>query len=491
MVRRANNRFGRFGAYAGLGVAAANSASRLFKRAKRDLGIKRKVRKYHENLMNTRTVGRPIKRPRSMLPPTTTSARISAKYKVADRMTKFKKQKLSQTKVPKSAIAHYREYGEFNSNQVMYVNHEHWGSVQKLWYGIGLGLAKMLCAKAKLYPGKSLEDPMIGPRTNWSLPERQFDDKAGALNIFLVFVTEGVDGATTRSLLAVALEDIGQTPDRYNSMDYVAQTIATHLSTKYNGSNTWLQEASIIVNDTGNNSTLNGIPVYVQNLDDAEIMLYVNSLVKFQNVTLADTGSSTDKQAIDANPLTGRIYSGAGHGPIIDGDLAQAGARTLDTFFGNLSDTTGGITLLGHADTHDSTDLGYIANIPQAKVLYGNQTVKSGVLHMAPGAMKFHKTSFKLTKTFKQLAGFEFEGFGIASGLPQAHGRRIGRHTLFGFTPAHKHGNDAIKIGYNRETDVGCFIKHKRVVHALKTNYTLDSGVTATSVNPLQIAPPY
>lgn len=427
--------------------------------------------------MNTRILGRPLKRPRTMAPPTTTSARISAKYKVADRMTRFKKTKATAQKVPKSAISHYKEFGQFEAEKCMYINHEHWGSVLKLWYGISLGLAKKLTAFAKMYPGKSLEDPMIGPRTSDIDPLATKDNKTAGQSALLrlIFVTEGTDGAMTRSANDVNLEDVTPNPDKYRSMDAIAQDIAIILRAKYNGlTKTWLQEAQIL--PVVSSSTEHA---YIQNLDDAEIHLYVNSMIKFQNVTLSD-GASADKAAIDANPLQGRIFTAKGHYPHVDGDLTQMGDKTLDSFFADVSDNTGGITLLGHANTVSANDLGRISSIPQARELYGNQTVTSGTIHISPGAMKFHKTTFTLNKTFRQLAGVSFDDVGAGTG------RLFGRHTMFGITPAHKHGEDTIKIGYNRDTDVGCYIKHKRIVHPVKTNYTRDSGVVTTTVVPAE-----
>jgi len=420
-------------------------------------------------------------------PPTTPSSRVSARYMVADRMTKFKKAKPTAQKVPKSAIVHYKEFGQFNTEKCMYVNHEHWGSVNKLWYGISLGLAKKLLPMVKIYNGKSMTDPCIGPRSSTIDPSVQYDDKSGAASLRLVYIDEGPDGAQTRVFDVFSIEDVTPSPDVYLSMDAIAKLIETSLRTNYNAATKrWLAEAQF---STALSPLSIAAPMYIQNLDDAEIHLYVNSLIKFQNVTVADHGTGAganpyDKSAIDANPLVGRVFTASGHCPQVDSDLTQSGDKTLDSFFGNVNDTTGGITLLGHANTHTADDLGRISSIPRAAELYGNQTVKSGNIRMAAGAMKFHKTSFTMRKTFKALAGV-----GVLFDVPgSGPGRLPGSHTLFGLTLEHKHGEDTIQIGYNRDTDVGCYISHKRIVHPLKTNYTLDSGVTTSSVVPTEHA---
>ena len=481
-----NTRGGRYAGIAGLGAAAYKRAESLYRRAKRDITTRRKARKLKENPMNRRILGRPLKRPRSMAPPTTTSARVSARYAVANRMTKFKKAKPTQQKVPKSAITHYKEFGQFATEKCMYINHEHWGSFDKLWYGIALGLAKKLLPMAKIYNGKLLTDPCIGPRTDTTDKSEQYDDKSSATVLRLVFFTEAISyGNITKSYSDIAIDNVATAPDEYLSMDAIAKLIEAQLRSKYvndPNSKTYLAEAQFRINNTQANQ-LNAMPIYIQNLDDAEIHLYVNSLIKFQNVTTADHGTATganpyDKSAIDANPLIGRVFTGKGYHANIDSDLLQCGDNTLDSFFGDVSDNTGGITLCGHANTHTANDLGRISSIPRAAELYGNQAVSSGQIRMAAGAMKFHKTSFTLRKTFKELAGAATRR---DTAMP-------GRHTLFGLTLEHKHGEDSIKVGYNRDIDVGCYISHKRIVHPIKTQYTLDSGVVTSSVVPTEHA---
>jgi len=427
-------------------------------------------------------------------PPTTPSSRVIAKYMVADRMTKFKKAKVTAQKVPKSAISHYKEFGAFTANKCMYINHEHWGSIDKLWYGISLGLAKKLLPMAKIYHGKSLADPCIGPRTQSGDIEFQLDDKmvAAVTRLRLVFTSEGTNGSQSRSFTDVDIEDTFPTPnDKYRSMEAIAKSIETVLRAKYTGlDKTWLSEAQFLFSSVGSsgNEFINAMPIYIPNLDDAEICLYVKSLLKFQNVTLADhastdtDGAQYNKNAIDANPLTGRMYQGKGHYAQIDTELGQSGDKTLDSYFGSVtpSPDLGGITILGHDNAVSASDLGRVAHIPHAKELYGNQTVASGTIRMAAGAMKFHKTSFTMKKSFKAFADITFE-----LGNPNPS-RGFGSHTLFGFTTEHRHGEDTIRLGYNRETDVGCHIKHKMIVHPLKTQYTRDSGVTSAINTPTE-----
>lgn len=504
-------------------VAAGIKSSRPA-RARMGTFVRKMSRKRIQGAARRKTIGK--KRMRgSAKPPTTTSARISSKYAVASSMTKFKKAKATKQKVPKSAICHYKEFGEFNAQKCMYINHQNWGSSDKLWYGIALGLSKMLLAKAHVYNGKSLEDPCIGPRTNplsgnkgvglgeATGDQTAYDNEPNPTIIKLVYVTESGGGILERSSMSININDVLTAPDTYRSMRSIAQNVEQSLRAKYNNDEkTWLAEAQIVNQD--GNTTLNGPPmqpIYVQNLDDAEICLYVNSLIKLQNITIADHGDGAtaanpyDRAAIDANPLTGRIYTAKGHKPSIDTELAQAGDGTIGRFFGDVGDFNhvDGFTLLGHdgllaANPLSADDIGRIAHIPSAKVLYGNQAVKSGIIHMSAGAMKYHKTSFTLRKTFKALAGNGFAD--ITRGDGETYGafhHGPGTHTLFGFTTEHKHGNDTIKLGFNRETDVGCYIKHSRVVHALKSHYVNDVGVVSCNANglsaelvPTEHAPP-
>ncbi len=260
--------------------------------------------------------------------PKTPGSRVSAKYAVASKMTKFKKEKLSKVKQPKSAIVHYKEFGQFNAEKCMYINHEHWGHIDRLWKGIAYGLTKLVLAKAKIYNAKSLEDPCIGPRTNNLDIAQEYDNKSSAMLLRLGFYTEGPDGAGSKSVVDINIDDISANPDKYRSFDAIATDVATELKAKYNfGTKTWLQDAAVIIPVSNF-----GTHTYIQNLDDAEVHLYVNSLIKLQNVTTSDAGA-LDKNSVDANPLVGRIFTGKAHKPEIDSDLLQSGDKTLDTFF--------------------------------------------------------------------------------------------------------------------------------------------------------------
>lgn len=458
---------------AGAGAQAIYAARKSYKRKR--MGIKARGRKTPRRAGGGR-------------PPTTTSARVPSKFMVADRMSKFKKVKATKQKIPKSACVHYREFGQYDSEKCLWVNHEHWGSVDKLWYGISLGLAKLLLGKAGLYTGKSLEDPLIGPSTSPTEEANQNDNKSAGSYLVLEYTKEGTAGQYIKNTANIGIEDVGPSPDRYLSMDTVAKNIKASLVSNYQSPTNqkrWLSAASFKVANADARQ-MNIKPIYIQNLDDAEINVYVKSLLKFQNITLADHGvtgvdSTTDvynKSAIDANPLVGRLYEASGHYANIDTELARQGAKSLDSFFGNL--VTTGMTLLGHSNSHAADDIGRISNIPSAPQLYGNQAVKSGKIHIAPGGMKYHQTSYTLRKTFKDLAGSPF----AANPTFQNAIRKMGRHSLFGLTVEHKHGEDTIKLGFNREIDMGCHIKYKRCVNPLKTNYTADLGLVETTIVP-------
>lgn len=468
LVRRSGRFFGPIGA-----ALTAKDAFGLAGRVYRNARNKRKWSKYKEA---------PNKKPRSAGPPgpagsvpKTPSSRVPAKYAVATRMTKFKKEKVMKVKNPKSAIAHYKEFGLFHSDKCMYVNHEHWGHVDRFWKGIAYGLTKLLLAKANIYNAKSLEDPCIGPRTNQADIAKQYDDKTNATTLILGFYSEGSDGSFQKVTQNIVVEDQSPSPDVYRTFDAIATDVANTLSAQYEttGSKRWLQDAAIVA--PLHYALTNAQPIFIQNLDDAEIHLYVNSLIKFQNVTSSDAGS-LDKHSVDANPIIGRMFTAKYHKPMIDGDLLQSGQKTLDTFFGDV-DPSPGIVMLGSTTTPNNDDIGRIVHIPQARELYGNQTVSTASIHMKPGDQKFHKTSYKLVKTFRDLASYDWEG-----GPPC----KVSPHTMFGFTLQHRHGEDTIHMGWNRDVDVGCYIRYKRSLYPLKTNYTLDVGdvTTVGTINP-------
>lgn len=419
--------------------------------------------------------GRVVK-PRKAGPvPSTPSSRVPAKFAVAPVMTKFRKATKVKPKPVKSVITHYKEFGKFTTQKVMFINHEHHGSTQKMWIGIAHGLTKLLLSKAHIYADKSLEDPCIGPRTNFQLVDNTYDNLATTNILRLFYTTETDTGSVSVAKDDIDILNLASSPDKYRSFAEIAEDVATSLQDRYkaNVNKQWLSHAQVI---HPTSVQLGGVDVVFDNLDDAEIHFYVNSLVKFQNVTASDNGS-LDKQVIDANPLTGRMYQAKGIVPSIDTELALLGNQTLDTFFMDSNDGTGGLTLCGF-NGFNADDLGRISHIPAAQQLYGKQTVSSGAINMAPGAMKYIKTSFKFVKTFKQLTSLTNKFNSSIASLSHD----FGRHTLIGLKCAHKHGTDELQIGWNRDTDVGCYIKYSRQIHNLKTNYTNDFGQTGTGL---------
>lgn len=420
--------------------------------------------------------GRIVKRPRKAGPvPSAPSSVVTAKYAVAPRMTKLKKPVKAKEKKIKSVINHYKEFGKFTAQKCLYINHEHIGSRYKFWIGVANGLTKALLAKARIYPTKSYEDPVVGPMTDFrDQLDNRVDTSTHKNQLTLVYTVEDQNGNQTPISDTIDISAVAS-PNTYRAFAQIAQEVATSLQNRYTaagGVARWLSHAMIW--DTNN------IPiaqrVTINNLDDAEIHLYVNSLVKFQNVTASDEGS-LDKMSIDANPLTGRIYQARGMMPQIDTELATVGNKSLDRFFQEDNTGTGGLTMCGW-NTFDADDVGRISHIPHANEIYGHQTVNTGVINMAPGAMKFHKTSFTLVKTFKELSKLMVN----FSTTPAPMDYNFGRHTLFGLKCAHKHGQDTIQLGWNRDTDVGCYIKLSSKIYNLKTNYTNDYGATGTGL---------
>lgn len=448
--------------------------------------------------------------------PKTPHSGVPARYAVAPTMTRFKKPtKKASLKQPKSAIVHYKEYGQYNAIQCMYVNHEHIGSINKMWYGIALGLSKACLAKAKIFCAKSIDDPMEGPRTNPGTYD-QYDNKSSAGFLRLVFAynsqgsyngTTYIPGNQVTFNKDIPYENVGTNPDEYRPMGSIANDVADALMTAYhkpsnsNDSGAWLYAAQVVHTPPGSQPE-NAQTIYIQNLDDAEIHLYVKSLIKFQNITVADhaftetgahgtTATTThqfpadlttafSRDAIDANPIIGRVYSAKGLAPDIDTELAGVFASTLDGFFQTRHDS--GLTLCGSQGAAPSqADLARVQHIPTPKEIYGPASVTTGHISMGPGAMKYHKTSFTMVKTFKELATY-IQAM-TTSQLPRYRKDKF-RHTLFGFKCAHKHGADKIQIGYNREMDVGCYIKINRKVYPLKAAYNKDQHTTEVTVIP-------
>jgi hypothetical protein len=385
-------------------------------------------------------------------------------------------------------------------------SHDPIGSVKKFWMGIGLGLTKAILAKARIYPNKSVDDAMIGPRTKWDDETRTYDDKSSTTTLRLIFTYGGTSdkvGQVGKLYKDVPIEDTAPSPDVYRTFSAIAAEVANELMQAYyttavdnvslNGG-AYLSAAQVYPGAVPVGENPNAAPIYINNLDDAEVHLYVNSLIKLQNITLADHAyneainhgatvnelarsdqlDAYNKDAIDANPLIGRIYSAKGLCPDIDTELGSHNG--LDSFFMQRQEE--GLTLCGWGGTN-AIDLQKIAHIPTAKEIYGPQAVTSGHISVAPGAMKFHKTTFRLVKTFKELSKYMIPYDKLATGYEfPTHVRHAFRHTLFGIKCAHKHGADKIRVGYNRDIDVGCYVKINRKLFPIKAAYADDRGIT-------------
>lgn len=482
--RVAGRAFSRVSPY-GRSIYAAGIAAQLGRRVYKNMARKRKTRSYVEQ--------RPRKKARTTPSIAPGGRKGPTRLRMAARLTKFRKMKPAAVKVPKSAIASYKEYGTLQAEKLMYISHDHRGSRDKFWSGIAYGLTKLVCAKAHIYPAKSLQMPMVGPRTN-ALDAAVTYDNQGNHHLRLVFCVQQQNGNVTRDYNEYSVMDINTNPNQYKTFEGFAQEIETTLKARYGHSanqttteKVWLQEAQWLYSAVSNATYLQAQPIYIQNLDDAEIHLYAHSLVKLQNITESDGGSNMTT-IVDANPLIGRMYQAKGHYPRVDGDVVTmlAGGMTsnaLDDFFGDVEPS--GFTLHGNttrdfgqgwpdgAQGDADNLLGAISHIPTARELYGNQTVKTGTVYIKPGGHKELKTSFSFKKTFKEMAnmGNEF-----------VFQPDFGMHTMIGLKCEHRDGRSTLKVGYNRDTQVGCYIKHTRQVHPLKTAFTTFKDQTVNSL---------
>jgi len=486
--RVAGRAFSRVSPY-GRAAYAAGIAAQLGRRVYKSVARKRKTRSYVEQ--------RPRKKARTTPSIAPGGRKAHPRLRMAGRLTKFRKMKPAAVKVPKSAIASYKEYGTLQAEKLMYISHDHRGSRSKFWSGIAYGLTKLLCAKAGIYPAKSLQMPMVSNRTAMvaSGPAgADTYDNQGVATLSLGWCVQSQNGNISRTSNSYNVIETGTNPNRYKTFQDFAQEIETTLKARYGHSanqtttdKVWLQDAQWSLYSDQSNQIVN--PCYIQNLDDAEIHLYCNSMVKLQNITESDGGSNLTT-IVDANPLIGRMYQAKGHYPRVDGDIVTmlAGTMTsnaLDDFFGDVEPS--GFTLHGNS-TRDFGQgwpdgaqgdadnlLGALSHIPTARELYGNQTVKTGNVYIKPGGHKELKTSFSFKKTFKEMAnmGNEF-----------VFQPDFGQHTMIGLKCEHRDGRSTLKVGYNRDTQVGCYIKHTRQVHPLKTAFTTFKDQT---VDPLLV----
>lgn len=470
-------------------------------------------------------------------PPTTTSARVPARYAVANTMSKFKAPKKGVTpKVPKSAMTHYKDYGMYIMKQCMYINHSHYSSDDRLWYTIAQGLTKYILGRAKIYCGKLVDDPCIGPMTSaidqQLVEEQPLGDRGGYFRLGFTKKFKAIDKheIVYSGWIGVAEGANG----RYKSFEDLTHLVKKELLQWYCniGQNPLDGRINGDTSELWNQYELNGQPIFwlsavtfssqaptgaynlqgadswhEPNIEDHVINVNMKTLIKLQNVTEGDTAATGGLlDAIDKNPLTGRIYSAKGAHPQVSSRFKGAGDGGFDRFFGNIGGHPRGFALMagdGDGETGLSDDdMGYISHIPKPHDIYGNQTVKSAVVNFPAGSMKFHKTSFSLRRSFKdlaQIANFRARSRpGVINAnqtdddwttIANTFKEDFGTHTMFGLTHAHKHGQDQIRIGYNVETDANCYIKPVKNYFPIKANYVYDNETIGWHTGSYQINP--
>lgn len=470
-------------------------------------------------------------------PPTSTHASIPARYAVANTMSKFKAPKKGVTpKVPKSAMTHYKDYGMYIMKQCMYINHSHYSSDDRLWYTIAQGLTKYILGRAKIYCGKLVDDPCIGPMTSaidqQSVEEQPLGDRGGYFRLGFTKKFKAIDKheVVYSGWIGVAEGANG----RYKSFEDLTHLVKKELLLWYCniGQNPLDGRVNGDTSEVWNQYELHGQPLFwlsavtfssqaptgaynlqgadswhEPNIEDHVINVNIKTLIKLQNVTEGDTAATGGLlDAIDKNPLTGRIYSAKGAHPQVSSRFKGAGDGGFDRFFGNVGGAPRGFALMagdGEGETGLSDDdMGYISHIPKPHDIYGNQTVKSATINFPAGSMKFHKTSFSLRRSFKdlaQIANWRARSRpGVINGnqtdddwttIANTFKEDFGTHTMFGLTHAHKHGQDQIRIGYNVETDANCYIKPVKNYFPIKANYVYDNETIGWHTGSYQINP--
>lgn len=438
----------------------------------------------------------------------------TAAYAIAPNITKFKKPHTEKVQKPsKYVTTSYRDFGTFAAEKNIWYINEHHGSVDRFWYQVAAALIKPILAKAKIYPGKHAEDPMIGPSTRLNIDDGALHDQYEDVNrlnfkLRLLFCHEQSDGGVNSAHYDFALSETATNPDQYYSLHYMSTEVAAVLKAEYNGNDPsglssgmvadtrrWLKAAQIFDTDYPDHTAIpRGLPITVDNLDDSMICYYSTVLMKTQNVTPADGLSDTaghgtalgTKLDIGANPLTGRLYRTRGIEPKIDSDLMTVGNKTFDEFF--RARDSKGLTFLNDNSTYtgatamNATDLGRIQHIPHGRALF-SASFKEGKIHMPAGSMKFDKTTFALKTTWRKLADYFNH-----SNEERPAGPRFGSNTLCGLALEHRHGVDQIKIGWERDTRTSAYCKLAGRHHMLKTQFTSDVGDKVSTIVPADLA---
>tara|TARA_B110000240_G_C13466731_1_gene439085 strand:- start:259 stop:1584 length:1326 start_codon:yes stop_codon:yes gene_type:complete len=333
---------------------------------------------------------------------------------------------------------HYDDYGTLNRNHSLYMGFEGHGSKNRMWDILGEAMAKTILAKLKVYPRSYAE--AIG-MTQYNT--MRFSWKR-------VAVPGGQDDVLLAPDYAFAPSDtlshIGQTIAL--DMQYWADITPDPTSTAR-----YLDQVELF---NANEPTVNRI--YIKDVGESMVNYQVTQHIKLQNLTKNNAGGD-ERDVTGTNPVHGMKYEFKNHRAKLISSI-----QALDPNYDNLTTMN---PEQGFLQGFSSSGLNDKLNQPpKARELFTN-CAASTPISMGAGAFKSERTSFSMKhklSTFVEriyYSGFDKGNWGAVTWFAF---ERVHRQVA---TAAHAQ-EDTIKIGFNRELEMGASITIKTQKSFLK-----------------------
>ena len=369
----------------------------------------------------------------------------SSYFKVAKRMSRFKKAKKVVKQRGKMVARNYDDYGTIERDHCLWVGFQHHGSHDRLFDIIGEAFAKAILAKAHVYP-RSYDEYMQSAeldRVKIRYERLNFggsDSHADASTIvfhnrtFKQFAQDVAD-----QIQGYADGDVTNIP--------ITDTVA-YYPTQFH-----------LLNGTDNTD---GYKVF-KNIGDMLVSVTVKQKIKIQNVTKNVDGTLSIDQA-GLNPLSGRKYVFNNHKAKLIESIQNAHSEYDQFADGHPTNTAPGISVVP-VNSSFGTD-NPISHPPMAKQLFTNCKAETAI-KIAAGGMKVDTTTYRMVHKMRTLIErIYFTGYDKGA---------YGGITYFGLEKAFRQAkpssaadDDRIAIGFNREVHMYAQVKFKTERSMLK-----------------------
>lgn len=240
-----------------------------------------------------------------------------------------------------------------------------------------------------------------------------------------------------------------------------------------------------------NPGTTGNVMYRCDTIADSILDIRIRTNVKFQNVTAADSdpdasGVDYNKNAINANPLSGMIYRFADPAPkFTEGVVTEisSGERELEQTMVNYTDPSGSAGRLYCRALYSANNNAltkYAQPTTKPKTLWSNCT-HSAKVHLQPGGYRnlafvfnYHGT---VTRFLENIAVKQLVVGSTSSSYRSMP--KLGASYLIGLEPALRtNTNEAVDVAWNREIDIKSSFKFYRKPMLPVRNIVLDTGMT-------------